>query len=958
MCLLAFVLIGFVVVLPPHPVMAETIVIRLQGFEELRKGSASDSGANLYVSHRGRVQTINRWDLNLDGELDLLFTQDHDSVYNPDSLIYWGSQAGFRSLFPEQWQLRAPFSLLRSLDAASSSVQRLPTQGGGRGLVEDLNRDGFPDILFCNFMHNYRPDQNAYIYWGSASGFDPVRRTELPAYLASGVAVADLNGDGLLDVVLANQGDELGEYQGYRFHLESYIYWGDLRGFAPSLRSIVPTVSARDVAVGDFNGDGAPDLAFANYNSQVRSCYIYWGDERGGYDPASRQELGPKQLRLDSPDETDGNVFPGMTTLLSTDLDQDGISDLVAAGTHNGVVFFGSSQGLHTEAASTLPCSSCKGLAAADLNGDGRSDLVFANEGRRGGSPTPSTIFWSSPHGFSSDDRTDLPTLGATTVQTADLNQDGQLDILFGNSFDSRGSDVPSYIYWGDSGGFSPHHRSQLSGFGVAGSAVADLNRDGNPDILLVSHFSGRSSTLPSAVYWGNREHRYSDSSVSFLEPGGSMEYSIADLDDDGFPDIVLNHRDGPAVWWGGPDGHQPEHRTSLGMKAANSSSVADLNRDGYLDLVLTLPTGPGKGSAQGGVIWGNGRRFDEARVSRWDLGGWYAESTAVADLNRDGHLDLVFPMGYADESEVFWGSDAGFGLENRTVLEAYGAAHAVAADLDGDGWLDLILTNGSTPKSPTTHNPILIYWGSPKGFSKNSRIELEGYTSIDASVADLNGDGHLDIALTNYKADNTRALPAFVYWGDGGRDYGKHRRQLLRAASSSAVDALDLDRDGSVDLVVSNHQEDFDHAAGTNIFWGSPEGLSWSRRSHLPTVGVHLDAMVDSGNVYDRRYQWDYVSPPLEAPSAARFRRLSWSGETPHGTGLRFQVRTAARREDLDKADWLGPRGRDSFYLKPGSKLAETHAQSWLQYRVVFTSPDGGNSAILTEVSLECESR
>ena len=159
------------------------------------------------------------------------------------------------------------------------------------------------------------------------------------------------------------------------------------------------------------------------------------------------------------------------------------------------------------------------------------------------------------------------------------------------------------------------------------------------------------------------------------------------------------------------------------------------------------------------------------------------------------------------------------------------------------------------------------------------------------------------------------------------------------------------------MDLVVSNHQQDFDHGAGTNIFWGSPEGLSWSRRSHLPTVGVHLDAMVDSGNVYDRSYQWDYVSAPLEAPSGTRFRRLSWSGETPFGTGLRFQLRTSSRREDLDKADWLGPQGKDSFYLKPGDELPDTTARdSWLQYRAIFTSPDGGNSAILKEVSLECE--
>ena len=70
--------------------------IRHSGYESLRQGHLGDAGANTYVSRRGRLQTVNRLDLNRDGELDLVFTQDHNSVYNPDSLIYWGGPEGFR----------------------------------------------------------------------------------------------------------------------------------------------------------------------------------------------------------------------------------------------------------------------------------------------------------------------------------------------------------------------------------------------------------------------------------------------------------------------------------------------------------------------------------------------------------------------------------------------------------------------------------------------------------------------------------------------------------------------------------------------------------------------------------------------------------------------------------------------------------------------------------------------
>jgi hypothetical protein len=56
------------------------------------------------------------------------------------------------------------------------------------------------------------------------------------------------------------------------------------------------------------------------------------------------------------------------------------------------------------------------------------------------------------------------------------------------------------------------------------------------------------------------------------------------------------------------------------------------------------------------------------------------------------------------------------------------------------------------------------------------------------------------------------------------------------------------------VDLVISNHQTNFDHAAGTYIYWGSAEGFSRQRRAHLPTIGVHLDSMVKAGNIYHRK--------------------------------------------------------------------------------------------------------
>jgi len=189
---------------------SDSVSIVQKGFEGLRHGSFGDAGANTYVSAKGNIETIHRWDLNRDGELDLVFTQDHNHDYTPDAMIYWGGPDGPESLLPELPQYRSEYTLLKHAEHALKKITWLPSLGGGRCVIADLNNDGYLDIVSGNMMHNFRQDMPAYIYWGSAQGFKESDRTVLPAYIASGVAVGDLNEDGLPDVVLANQGYERG----------------------------------------------------------------------------------------------------------------------------------------------------------------------------------------------------------------------------------------------------------------------------------------------------------------------------------------------------------------------------------------------------------------------------------------------------------------------------------------------------------------------------------------------------------------------------------------------------------------------------------------------------------------------------------------------------------------------------------------------------------------------------
>ena len=115
------------------------------------------------------------------------------------------------------------------------------------------------------------------------------------------------------------------------------------------------------------------------------------------------------------------------------------------------------------------------------------------------------------------------------------------------------------------------------------------------------------------------------------------------------------------------------------------------------------------------------------------------------------------------------------------------------------------------------------------------------------------------------------------------------------------------------------------------------------------------MSNIMEPGNVYTRRLEEEYRSPPVSKPSSREV-ILHWDASTPFGTGLRFQVRGGATEEALVEQEWTGPSGTGSYFRESGRSLPEQLASTpWIQYRTILSTPDGGNSPLLKEVSLEC---
>ena len=898
-------------------------------FMDFVDGALTDGGANTYVGADGTVRLINLWDLNDDGQLDLLFPSSHDHNEKVDLFIYWG-RSGF--------------------DPAGRT--RLPSNGGKAVAIADLNQDRQPDLIVVNRFNGTRSDLDSYIYWGSRGGFEPGRRTLLPTRGAEAVAVADLNGDGWKEVVFANSG--LSYHVPVDRFNRSFIYWGAASGYSPDRRTSLKTVLARDVEIADLDRDGVLDLVFASEGNEDEEsgAWIYWGDGSGDFS-------GRPPTRL-----------PGQRSaaVAATDLNGDGWTDLVLAnrfrlraremGIYNIIdtvavdsyVYWGSREGYAAGKRTELPTVAARDVEAADLNGDGRPDLVFAN-----GAGGASYIYWASDSGFHPHKRSALPTSEAAGVEVGDINRDGSPDLVFAQRGDRRTEDGGSLIYWGNSQGFSRDRRQTLPTWEATGIAIGDLDSDGRTDLVFANKSDGNRQ-VPSLLYWGAPKGRYSREARLELGSGGADAYAAADVNRDGFPDLFLPEKT-KSIYWGGREPYSSSRTSKVDSESAISGRFADLNRDGYLDLALSEWQ---PGVEQTSLLWGGPGDYSRDNRFVFEVGG--LRHHHLADLDRNGWLDIIFTSTTNRELFIYWNGPQGFDNTDKTRLPTGVCATVEVADLNGDGYLEIVVPNLFDP-NPSPDKPqsfggspqgnTFIYWGGPEGYSPASRQILPSIGNADVAVADLDRDGRLDLVLTSYHAGHTRSHPSTIYW-NSAQGFQPERFTRLPTHSASGVLVADFDRNGHEDILFSCHSRDGNHRNQAFLYWGGAAGFSTDRRSQLPVLGPHFLSVIDIGHIYDRGDRYDFISPAFDGGPRGVFSTLAWKGDTPWRTGLEFQLRAAETRQGLADAPWQGPKGPHSFYrTSPSGIEGLPKAARWIQYKASLISPDSANSPVLRSVSV-----
>lgn len=656
----------------------------------------------------------------------------------------------------------------------------------------DVNGDGIPDIVDA-----LRSPEIA-VYLGNGDGTFQTAVQYPVGATPSNLAVADVNGDRIPDIVVTDFDPPSSNYVS--------ILLGNGDGTFQAATNLSVGQYPASVAIGDFNGDGKADLAVAASDA----LYLMLGSGGGNF-------------------QMTASILPSNgLSVVAADLNSDGKLDLAlsnqpASGPVTLVTLLGNGDGTFQS-----PLSSDAGpgiadfLGVADFNGDGKPDIAISGEytgtltvrtGKGDGTFGPDTVYLAGGAQVS------------TSFDMTDVNGDGNLDFVVS---DSTSGVVAQNIYGNGDGTFQapPYYPTPgaANGTVVSSLAAADFNGDGKQDVF----------TSDGSLWLGNGSGAFE---LAASAPGvGAVSFAVAgDFNGDGVPDLATTS----GVALGNGNGTFRSALPYPGGIIANYIVTGDFNRDGKLDLALA-PYNPSDvlglpGAANISVLLGNGDgTFQQAAAPALSNARPFA--LAAGDFNGDGKPDLavvnygVFQGTTVDAGgvSILLGNGDGTFMVGPQIAAGNNPAHVAAADINGDGKLDLVVattTNG-------TNGALAVFLGNGDGsFNPQPLIATAPNIVQWITILDLNGDGKPDIL----ECENNADIGFFAGNGDG-----TFQAEIPFPAGPNPlqVATADFNGDGEPDLAVADN-----NSYGGGGGWVALLNASGSATAAMPAISANGSA-------------------------------------------------------------------------------------------------------------------
>lgn len=626
----------------------------------------------------------------------------------------------------------------------------------------DIDMDSDIDILIGNY------DGQSRVYLNDGEGrFQNMTDSILPNAIlpARDARFSDIDGDGDLDIMIANDG------------ASNMVYLYDNGIYIDVTESALPEGSSpfkptKRVLTGDINRDNYPDLLFINYNLKNM---LYYNNGDGTF----------RDMSLLLPDMR----CPALDGIL-IDIDGDNDLDLLTANNgrcDDGSLFINNSGDGFSSGADVLPSPPIDAIsvAASDYNNDGDADIFFVSSGL--------IYIYSNNNGVFGLSDTIESSVQISRIRMRDIDMDGYDDIVMGIFGGGN------RVYLNDRmGGFKDASTDLFSAESdyTRDIAIADMDGDGDPDIAAANNGQNR-------LYLNNGDGFDNVTTDADLPPDSDSSFMgrLVDIDDDGDPDLVIANFGDDRLYLNNGDGmfsditatHLPDDNNDMTYAVA----VGDIDGDGMVDMAFANDESHNRLYINKGA-----GRFADVSYNLPDDND-PSHDIDLVDIDDDRDIDIIISnMGIQNRIYI----NDGRGRFRDETSERFPSDsdisyHAASGDIDRDGDIDLIFAN--------IGSKITLYLNDGDGFFSDGSHLLPDKVSDSDGVAlgDLNGDGYLDIFIGNFPFDTRDGIRNWVYLNNGDGSFmdvtETHFPDLIDQTCNVVI--TDIDNDGDPDLIASN---------------------------------------------------------------------------------------------------------------------------------------------------------
>ncbi|GFO69590.1 hypothetical protein GMLC_31690 [Geomonas limicola] len=659
--------------------------------------------------------------------------------------------------------------------AAVKQVWQFGTYGSGIGqaglLTADLDGDGKQEIV-ASASAGYYGGSMWYVVRKNGSGYEQVWRSEYYAMNIVRLLLADMNGDGKLDVVVAFSDGTIRSYDGPTLQELSRLKIGN--AFA-------------DVAIADLDGDGKLEVISTDGGtlsvSSAQTGALKWSKAVVG-----GNSLGVGNVDTDAALEIVTTGYGGKGYVVSNtgnvkweylngfgsrvrlgDLDGDGRQEIVGASSWYKITIFDAD--LKSPAWEISTNLDVAAVEVMDTDGDGVPEILYG-DGQ-----------WGRIHAVDATTHSDRwsvynPGYGALGIASADVDQDGKREILWATG---------SYLYVGDPAAGTIKWQNVVSS-GLSPLALGDLDNSGSLELLMVTEEGGASFDGGIIHVFDLPGHTlaYQKSLPLYDWMGSNRVVRIGDLDGDGRQEFALstsNTYDGMIQVFDGATRALKGQTPGYDGNFFSAMALGDVDGDGKMEIVA------GQGRAHTGakgvyLVVFDGVTYQEKWKSV-DLGTYWGsvDDLKLADLDKDGHMEIIASV---DDSQLVIYD----GVTHQLKLLMNAPVRALeVADVDGDGNLEILVGR--------TDGKIDIYNGVTYALKRT--MSTNSTQPVDALLAtDLDGNGNPELLVSSggvlsiFQGDQ-------LYWRSG---------QLgSRLGRTNSIVVRDVDGDGHPNIFIGSEQ-------------------------------------------------------------------------------------------------------------------------------------------------------